>query len=125
MADLFSVTAPLTLLSPAGEETLLAEIYKHPKGLLYFEPYWHEKTADESIHLIKGWIEGDGPWKISGHTIKVLACHGKDACLADDFNQWQTYRLSNPGEYPPQPMIDSIASKLGATLDSVDRNRGD
>ena len=117
MADLFSVTAPLTLLSPEGEETLLAEIYKHPKGLLYFEPYWHVKTAEEGIHLIKGWFEGDGPWKISDHVIKVLACHGTDACLADDFNEWRMYRLSNPNEYPPQPMIDSIASKLGATVD--------
>ncbi len=116
MADLFTVTAPLTLLTPDGDETLIAELYKHPKGILVFDAYWHLKTADESIHLIKGWLEGDGPWKISGHVIKVLACHGTNACLADDFNQWQTYRLSNPGEYPPQPMIDSIVAKLGGLI---------
>jgi hypothetical protein len=115
MADLFSVTAPLTLTFPDGSETLVAELYKHPKGLLFFDPYWHLKTAEESIHLIKGWVDGEGPWKISGHTIKVLACHGANACLADDFNEWQNYRLSNPAEYPPQPMINSIAAKLGAS----------
>jgi hypothetical protein len=116
MADLFTVTAPLTRFSPSGEEVLIAEVYKHPKGLLIFDPYWHLKNADEGIHLIKGWLEGEGPWKISGHIIKVLACHGTNACLADDFSEWQTYRLSNPDEYPPQPMIDSIAVKLGAIL---------
>jgi len=115
MADLFTVTAPLTILSPEGKETLLAEIYRHPKGLLCFDIYWHLKEPDEGIHLIKGWIEGEGPWKISGHIIKVLACHGTNACLADDFTEWRNYRLSNPGEYPPQPMIDSIAMKLGAS----------
>ena len=116
MADIFTVTAPLTLLSPDNEEMLLAELYKHPKGLLYFNTFWHEQRADEGIHLIKGWIEGEGPWKISGYIIKVLACHGKDACLANDFTLWQNYRLSNPGEYPPKPMIDSIAKKLGAII---------
>lgn len=118
MTDLFTVTAPLTLLSPVGNETLLAELYKHPKGLLYFDTYWHEKTAEEGIHLIKGWLEGEGPWKISGHIIKVLACHGTNACLADEFSEWRNYRLSSPGEYPPQPMINSIARKLGAAVDT-------
>jgi hypothetical protein len=94
----------------------MAEFYKHPKGLLVFEPFWHLKDTDEGIHLIKGWIEGEGPWIISGHTIKVLACHGNSTCVAKDFDEWQTYRLSNSGEYPPEPMIDAIASKLGASL---------
>ncbi len=114
MADLFSVTAPLTLLTPDKDESLIAELFKHPKGLLVFEPYWHLKNAEEGIHLIKGWIEGEGPWKISGHIIKVLACHGTNACLADEYNEWRNYRLSNPGEYPPQPMVKAIAVKLGA-----------
>jgi len=114
MANLFSVTAPLIIQTPEGDEILIAELFKHAKGILVFEPYWHLKSAEESIHLIKGWVEGEGPWKISGHIIKILACHGTNACLADDFNEWRTYRLSNPGEYPPQPMIDAIASKLGA-----------
>ena len=116
--DLFSVTAPLTLKFPDGGEVLLAEIYKHPKGLLYFEPYWHLKGPTEGIHLIKGWLEGNGPWKISDHVIKVLACYGSDACLATDFSEWQNYRLTNPGAYPPQPMIDAIAAKFGAELDT-------
>lgn len=116
MADLFTVTAPLTITKPNGDELLMAEFYKHPKGLLVFEPYWHLQDDQSGIQLIKGWIEGDGPWKISGHIIKVLACHGTNACLANDFNEWQTYRLANPVEYPPEPMIDAIASKLGASL---------
>ncbi len=116
MADLFSVTAPLVMRAPHGEEILLAELYPHPKGLLYFEPYWHLLEPHEGIHLLKGWLEGEGPWKISGHVIKVLACHGSDACLAKEFDEWRTYRLSNPGEYPPQPMIDAIALKMGARL---------
>ena len=54
MADLFTVNAPLTLLSPECKELLIAELYKHLKGMLVFDLYWHLKTADESIHLIKG-----------------------------------------------------------------------
>ena len=113
MADLFSVTAPLVMRAPDGGEALLAEVYRHPKGLLYFEPYWHLNKPEQGIHLVKGWLAGEGPWKISGHVIKVLACRGSEACLATDFNEWRNYRLSNPGEYPPSPMIDAIAMKLG------------
>ena len=122
MADLFTVTAPLTLLAPDGKEVLLAELYKHPKGLLYFETYWHQQEPHGAgIHLIKGWLEGEGPWKISNHIIKVLACHGTDVCLATDFTEWQQYRLSHPTEYPPQPLVDSIAKKLGGIpQDAVD-----
>ncbi len=112
--DLFSVTAPLSLLFPEGVERLIAAHYKHPKGFLYFEPFWHLKEPEDGIHLIKGWIDGKGPWKISGHVIKVLACHGSNACLASDFSKWQNYRLCHPEEYPPEPMIDAIATKLGA-----------
>ena len=88
MAELFSVTAPLTCTIPTGEEILVAEIYRHPKGILLFEPYWHLKHAEEGIHLIKGWLEGEGPWKISGYIFKVLACHGTNACPAHDFTEW-------------------------------------
>ena len=116
MANLFTVTAPLTITNPDGDELLMAEFYKHPKGLLVFEPYWHLQDDQQGIQLIKGWIEGEGPWKISGHVIKVLSCLEPNTCAASDFNEWQAYRLSNPIEYPPEPMIDAIACKLGASL---------
>jgi hypothetical protein len=117
VADLFTVTAPLTIQLPSGEEHLMVEHFKHPKGLLYFTPYWHiQDVPGDNIYLVKGWLEGDGPWKISDHIINVLACHGTDACLATDFNQWQTYRLSSPEMYPPEPMVAAIARKFGATV---------
>ena len=118
MADLFSVTAPLAISSPKGGSHYLAEVFKHPKGLLCFRPYWHQLEPDEGIYLIKGWIAGEGPWKISEHIISVLACHNTEACPATEFNEWQAYRQSNPGEYPPEPMIKAIAARMGAMIES-------
>lgn len=115
MADLYSVTAPLIIQLPSGEERLIAEHFKHPKGLLYFTPYWHvQDVPGDNVYLVKGWLSGEGPWRISDHVIKVLACHGSNACLATDFNEWQSYRLSHAEAYPPEPMVTAIARKFGA-----------
>lgn len=115
MADLFSVTAPLAIRLPNGEMHCVAEIFKHPKGLLIFWPFWHLQEPEDGIQLIKGWVCGDGPWKISDYVISVLACHHTVACPAEEFEQWRTYLMTHPEEYPPQPMIAAVAKKLGAT----------
>jgi len=117
MADLFTVTAPLSITLPSGENRLMVEHFKHPKGLLYFTPYWHtQDVPGDNIYLVKGWIAGDGPWRISDHVIQVLACHGVDACLATDFNDWQNYRMMNAAAYPPEPLVEAIARKFGALV---------
>lgn len=117
MADLFTVTAPLAIRYPNGERHYLPKVYKHPKGVLCFNRYWHQKGPDEGTQLIKGWLEGDGPWKIGGYVISVLACHNTVACPAEEYSEWKAYLQNNPGEYPPEPLIDAIAKRLGAELD--------
>ncbi|MGV6810356.1 MAG: hypothetical protein ACWA5U_10835 [bacterium] len=118
MADLFTVTAPLSITLPSGESRLMVEHFKHPKGLLYFTPYWHiQDVPGDNIYLVKGWIGGEGPWQISEHRIEVLACHGVDVCLATDFNDWQNYRMMCAEEYPPEPLVEAIARKFGAIIE--------
>ncbi len=113
MADLLTVTAPLAMRLPNGETHCIAEIYKHPKGLLVFWPFWHLQEPEEGIQLIKGWLSGEGPWRIANHVISVLACHSTEACPAEEYEQWRRYLLTHGGEYPPAPMIEAIARKLG------------
>jgi hypothetical protein len=42
MADLFSMTTPLMIRNPQGEEQVIAEIFLHSNGLVYFDLYWHQ-----------------------------------------------------------------------------------
>ena len=49
MTDLFSITAPLMIRNPQGEEQVIAEIFPHPNGLVYFELYWHLGQPDENL----------------------------------------------------------------------------
>ena len=81
MADLFSMTTPLMIRSPHGEEQVIAEIFPHPEGLVYFDLYWHLGQPEETIHLVKGTVRGEGPWRIGEHVINVLGCHGTNAQL--------------------------------------------
>ncbi len=117
MADLFSITAPLMMRNPQGKEQLLAELFPHPKGLIYFELYWHLGQPDETIHLVEGTLSGEGPWKIGDYVINVLGCHGTNADLATIYQQWQTYLHSAAADYPPAPLIAAIARRMGAIVE--------
>ena len=114
MADLFTVTAPLKIRLPDGSQQVVAEIFKHPQGILYFELYWHE-DRETRIHLVKGELVGDGPWKINDHILYVLGCRGTDADLANEYAEWQTWRVQNPDAYPDCRVIARLASSYGVT----------
>ncbi|MFP3874668.1 MAG: hypothetical protein ACLFQT_04900 [Thiohalophilus sp.] len=117
MADLFSITAPLMIRTPDGEEKVIAHHFPHPKGLLYFDLYWHEGQPWKQTHVIEGEVTGEGPWKIGDHVINVLGCHGTNSDLAMQYEQWQSYIQRPDADYPPEPLIAAIAKKLGATPD--------
>jgi hypothetical protein len=117
MADLFHMTSPLTIRAPDGRRSIMAEYFRHPQGLLYFDLYWHLGRPEETMHLIEGGISGEGPWKIGGHVVHVLGCHGSDGELAAAFSQWQTYLETAADEYPPPPLIAAIARRMGAITD--------
>jgi hypothetical protein len=118
MADIFSMTAPLTLRRPSGEERIMAEHFRHPRGLLYFDLYWHVGDPAETLHVIEGEISGEGPWRVGDCIVKVLGCHGSDPALATAYTRWQE-RLEQDG-YLPRPLIDAIARRYGATLATND-----
>ena len=112
MADIFSMTAPLTLRLPSGEERIMAEHFRHPCGLLYFDLDWHTGDPADTLHVIEGQINGEGPWRVRECIVKVLGCHGSDPALATEYNRWQQ-RLELDG-YLPRPLIEAIARRYGA-----------
>ena len=116
MADLFSMTTPLMIRNPQGEEQVIAEIFPHPNGLVYFDLYWYLGQPDETIHLVEGKLSGEGPWKIGEYVINVLGCHGTNAELATAYQQWQTY-LQTADDYPPPPLVVAIARRMGAIIE--------
>jgi hypothetical protein len=115
MADIFSVTAPLKIRLPDGSQKVVAELYRHPDGLLCFELFWHE-DRDSRIYLIEGELKGEGPWKIAEHVFYVLGCRGADADLANEYAEWQTWRMHYPEAYPDKKMIDRLVSDYGAIV---------
>lgn len=109
MADLFSVTSPLVIRSPRGGEKVIAELFPHPNGLLFFEIFWNQMPDQKGIHLIEGEVHGEGPWKVGEYVIHVLGCHGSNADLALEFSQWQMYLQSPMHDYPDQLTIRKLA----------------
>ena len=94
----------------------MAEYFRHPEGLLFFDVFWN--LVDEpSFHLVKGQYKGEGPWKIGDAVINVLGCHGSDPELAGLFSEWQTYRQMAVDEYPSDEAIAAIARERGALVD--------
>ncbi len=113
MAELFSMTAPLTIRLPDGGKKVMAECFPHPRGLLWFELYWHRGRPEETIHLVEGEIRGEGPWRVGECVVNVLGCQGSDPELATTYNRWLT-DLEQRGDYPPPPLVAAIARRCGA-----------
>jgi hypothetical protein len=116
MADLFSVTAPLLIRRPDGTQHVVAELFPHPGGIVYFELFWNLRDPGETVHRLEGPFKGDGPWKVGDAVIRVLGCHGTDGALARQYDEWRQYRSEHGDTYPGRPFIEAIARHLGATV---------
>lgn len=114
--NLFTVTAPLAIRCPDGQRRLMAEIFLHPRGLLYFEPFWHLEPDAGLIHLAEGPLEGDGPWKVGDCVVTVAGCQGSDPELAMAFAQWQAYLQDCGGTYLDPEQILAAARARGASI---------
>lgn len=113
MTGLFRVTAPLVIRYPDGTRRVMAECFRHPRGILFFDLYWHRKDPGEAAHVVEGDILGEGPWRVGTCVVSVLGCHGSDSELAARYANWQ-HDLEQADDYPPPPLVAAIARKLGA-----------
>lgn len=116
MNTLFSITAPLMIRLPQGKRHIIAKIFPHKEGVLYFDPFWNQRDIRESVHLIKGDLSGSGPWKIAEHVIQVLPCQGSEPELARQFYEWRDYLGMADNGYPSEDEIIYLAKKLGAQV---------
>lgn len=112
MADLFAVTSPLMIRSPHGGEKLIAELFPHPEGIIFFEIFWNQSSDNQGIHFIEGDVKGEGPWKVGDYVINVLACHGTNQELAQDFAQWQMYLQAPMNDYPELVSIEALVDSF-------------
>lgn len=134
MADIFSLTAPLTvrevdsnkiqqsetesanieLVNIDSPQKVVAECFKHPKGILYFDLYWHQGQPEKTMHLIEGELTGEGPWRINNFVFNVLGCRSTNIEMAMQHEQWLTYLQTAGTDYPHEGLILAIAKKMGA-----------
>lgn len=122
MADLFSMKSPLMIRCPGGESHVMAEYFRHPQGLLYFDLFWTDYLDQDNalqklqpvVHLVQGEYSGEGPWKVGDAVISVLGCHGCDARLASEFASWQSFLKMAADSYPEAEKIHRIAQYFGA-----------
>ncbi len=120
MVDLFSVTAPLAIRFASGEKQIMTEHLAYGGGLLFLPVFWTETGIDEALRFVPGPIKGDGPWKVGEAVVTVLACHGTDAELANDFSCWQTHLLQLGDAYPARDKIQKMMKTRAATVAGTD-----
>ena len=121
MADLFSVTAPLAIrFRDTGEKQIMVERLPYDDGLLFLPTFWIDKDVQQTLRFVPGPIEGDGPWKAGQAIITVLACHGTDAQLANEFSAWQTRLMEIGDAYPVRSDIHKIMKTCAAGIAKLD-----
>lgn len=89
----------------------MAERFPHPRGLVYFEIFWHLHGPETTVHRV------EGPWKVGDSVIRVLGCHGTDGLLARQYDEWRAYLTEHGDSYPERAFIEAIARRLGALVD--------
>ncbi|SFV69386.1 hypothetical protein MNB_SUP05-5-136 [hydrothermal vent metagenome] len=114
MAEIFTIKSPLYIQYSNGEKRVIQNLFKHPEGLLYFELFW-ENNPKYSIHLIKGKIKGEGPWKIADCTLHILGCNHTHPKLCEMQSFHRQEMLLNPENFRMNEVLE-IASKKGAIL---------
>ena len=109
---------------PDGTQQVMVELFRHPQGLLYFEPFWDSQPVAQGIHLVEGNIRGVGPWKAGECIITVLGCQGTHPQLAAEFAAWQAYLEEQGGDFPSRQRIDDLAREYGALLPGTGKLSG-
>ena len=115
MAELLQVTAPLLIRYPDGTRHIMVERFAHPEGILYFEPFWHlHRPASRAIHLVRGEVRGEGPWKLGEAVVTVLGCQGTDPGMAGLYAEWEAFLQDGAQGYPAPEAILALARQQGA-----------
>ena len=104
----------MTIRYPDGTRHLMVERFAHPEGVLYFEPFWHLAGGDGGVHLARGPVRGEGPWKVGDAVVTVTGCQGSDPEMALELAAWQEHLLSGDGAYESRERILEIARRHGA-----------
>ena len=116
MAALDRVTAPLVVRDPQGHERVVCRAFPHPLGVVVLDLFWNLSTPDEAAHLLEGTLEGEGPWRVGDHRIRLLGCANTDPHLQDQFLPWKAWLERHGDQYPPEAQIRDIARRLGCQL---------
>ena len=111
---LLSMRSPLYIKYPNTEVRVIENLFEHPQGVLYFELFW-EKDPQHSIHLIKGNITGDGPWKVGECSFHILGCNHTHPQMCEMHSFWQQQRLQDPAQFRSAEVVE-IALKKGAIV---------
>jgi hypothetical protein len=121
MADLFSVTAPLAIrFKDTGEKQIMVARLPYNNGLLFLPTFWTNMEPQQALRYVPGPVEGAGPWKVGNTIVTVLACHGTDAALANDFSCWQSHLMELGEDYPDDSEIALLMKTHAADVAGLD-----
>ena len=116
MADIFTLTALLTVKELNGKLKPVAEYFKYPQGIFYFNLYWYQQQPNDVMHVVEGVISGEGSWQINNSVLSVAGCRDSDLELALEYEQWQTYLQTAGNDYPAEGLVYAMAKKMGADI---------
>jgi hypothetical protein len=114
MNQLLEMRSPLYIKYPNGEMRVIEVLFQHTEGILYFELFW-EKDPKYSIHMIKGEITGQGPWRVGECSFHVLGCNHTHPQMCEAHAFWQQELLQNPTQFRSDEVL-KIALEKGAIL---------
>jgi hypothetical protein len=81
---------PLVIDTGDGGERLLAELFEHPRGLVFADIGWPEASW-HPFHVVEGELVREGDWRVGACEIRV-AFEGES--LWDQWQDWLAWRAA-------------------------------
>ena len=107
---------PLAVNYSNGEKALMVAYYHHAEGLVYLPSFWEQEAEGAKATVIKGKIQGEGPWKVSDAVISLVGCQGTDPEMAQMLAEWEFHVQSMSEDYYHPESIRSLAREYGALV---------
>jgi hypothetical protein len=93
----------------AGGERLIAEIFAHPRGILFADIGWPNATA-HPFHVIEGDLVRGGDWRIGRWPIRPVI---EGEPLYEQWLGWRDWRASDAGRGADAARAERLARSDG------------
>jgi len=119
LQEAFEKNLPLKVIISKNHERVIAEGFIVGEGVVFYDVFWYEASF-HPIHLIKGEILGQGPWKVGG--LVIMEIKEDEFLFEADWKPWLKFRNHEDGKEATRALAKRLMKQEFEDLTYVDND---